>query len=123
MCLHSDKALVQVLWLTALERGEGSSEKEIGEGLYTDDSHVFISSLDLCSEFPELPGAWFPHLDMTKPNMTNHGLRDPPYPRKQKQANLSSVWLLSSILSHVPSCCIRNLGLILDNSSSSILHN
>lgn len=43
MCLHCDKALVQVLWLTALERGEGISEKEIGEGLYTDDSHVFIS--------------------------------------------------------------------------------
>lgn len=50
MCLHCDKALVQALWLTALKWGEGSSEKEIRDGLYTDDSHVFISNLDLCSE-------------------------------------------------------------------------
>lgn len=50
MCLHCDKALVQALWLTALEWGEGGPEKGIWNDLYMDGSHIFVSNLDLCSE-------------------------------------------------------------------------
>lgn len=118
---------VQALWLTALEwgRGEGNSVKETGDGLCTNDSHVFISNLDYSSEvLSELEHdilTWVSQRHL-KLNVTKNKTCDPSYPREEKQINTDSCPVSSVIFLFHPFAWVKNVGLVFANSFSFTFH-